>query len=290
MENNVKNKNMNPFQFKEVSKKEYLFEGYEKSSRYLTMRDGVKIAITLVLPKKLAPEDKISIILTQTRYWRDFILRVPFRWFIKELKEEKMMHKLGISNGFGFVYVDVRGSGASFGTQPYPFFKEGVEDGRDIIDWIISQLWSNGNVVAIGSSYRGTTAELVATLNHPAVKGIVPMHSHWDFYTEVVFPGGVYNHYMIGIWGLLAEALDKNSSKNFREPLPLYYLFLKGVKPVDSDINGLLLKEAIEQHSSNVHVYDIKDHITYRDDPFIGQEVDSSDTASIFTKYGPSEK
>jgi hypothetical protein len=47
------------------------------SSRYLTMRDGVKIAIDVLLPKGLEPGAKIPAILDQTRYWRSFALRWP---------------------------------------------------------------------------------------------------------------------------------------------------------------------------------------------------------------------
>jgi predicted acyl esterase len=60
--------NVNPFHFKDVPLRESKFIEYEKSSQYLTMRDGVKIAVELVLPKNLSSEDNISIILMQTRY------------------------------------------------------------------------------------------------------------------------------------------------------------------------------------------------------------------------------
>src|SRR6266849_1399778 len=39
-------------------------------SLYLNMRDGVKIAITVVLPKDLPPGEKIPAVMNMTRYWR----------------------------------------------------------------------------------------------------------------------------------------------------------------------------------------------------------------------------
>src|SRR4030095_15553882 len=54
------------------------YKGYVESqykaatqrSFYLTMRDGVKIAVQLVLPKDLPANQKIPAIMSMTRYWR----------------------------------------------------------------------------------------------------------------------------------------------------------------------------------------------------------------------------
>ena len=46
------------------------FKGTVHRSFYLTMRDGVRIAVQLVLPGDLPPDQKIPAILNMTRYWR----------------------------------------------------------------------------------------------------------------------------------------------------------------------------------------------------------------------------
>ena len=46
------------------------FKAVTQRSLYLTMRDGVKIAITVVLPKDLPTDQKIPTIMNMTRYWR----------------------------------------------------------------------------------------------------------------------------------------------------------------------------------------------------------------------------
>ena len=294
MVNNDKSEHDNleetPYYFENVPRKLTSYKGYKKSSQYLTMRDGVKIAIELVLPEDLSPKDKISIILLQTRYWRDYLFRIPFKWLLKEVPDMKSLHELGISRGYGFIYVDVRGAGASFGTRPYPWSKDEVEDGREIIDWIIRQPWSDGNIVTMGGSYGGVTAEYVATLNHLAVKGILPYSNQWDAYTEVAFPGGAYNHFFIRIWGLLGEALDMNNSRKFLGVLPLLFFLVKGVKPVETDKDKLQLKEAIKDHSSNIYVFQNEDVVTYRDDPLVYQKEDIADTVSVFSKKEEIEK
>ena len=47
---------------------------FARSSRYLTMRNGVKIAVDTTLPAT-PPGKKIPTILVQTRYWRSFAHR-----------------------------------------------------------------------------------------------------------------------------------------------------------------------------------------------------------------------
>jgi len=281
---------VNPFEFTGVDRKYYDFESYEKRSQYLTMRDGVKIAVELVLPKNLTSEDKVSIILMQTRYWRDYKFRIPFRWFMDEMAASKQLHAMGINRGYGFLHVDVRGTGASFGTRPYPWFDKEVEDGREIVDWIIKQPWSNGNVVAMGGSYVGGTSEYLATLNHSAVKAVSPYSNQWDVYTEVGYPGGVYNHFFIRIWGLLGRAIDRNKSRNFVGVFPLVYLFVKGVKPVESDVGELLLKEAMKIHLSNIYVFENEDVVVYRNDKLIKQQDATADTVSVCMKKKEIEK
>ena len=69
-----------------------------------------------------------------------------------------------------WVDVDARGSGASFGDLPCPWYLAGeVADGAEIVEWIVSQPWSNGLVGSTGVSYEGTTADFVATTQHPAM-------------------------------------------------------------------------------------------------------------------------
>ena len=46
------------------------FKTITHRSFYLPMRDGVKIALTVVLPKDLPPDEKVPAILNMTRYWR----------------------------------------------------------------------------------------------------------------------------------------------------------------------------------------------------------------------------
>ncbi|TXT58205.1 MAG: putative hydrolase, CocE/NonD family [Promethearchaeota archaeon] len=280
----------NPYHFENVPSRKTFSGRYKKSSQYLTMRDGVKIAIEVVLPEDLGKTDKIPTVLMQTRYWRNYKLRIPFRWLLNDIPDKKMLYSYLTSRGYGLVTVDVRGTGASFGTRPYPWHKNEVEDGRDIMDWIVEQFWSNGDVVAMGGSYVGVTSEYAASLNHPAFKAVFPYSNQWDVYSEVAFPGGLYNHYFIRIWGELGEGLDQNSSKKFLSLFPIFYFFLKGVQPVETDENEELLEKAVKEHKKNVYVFQNEGEVDFRDEPLTGQEVDNADTVGVFTEQANIEK
>lgn len=256
----------NPFHLKWKFPKRKTYKDYTTSNIYISVRDGVKIAATICLPKGLAPEEKLPALLYQTRYWRAAKLRIPFRWVLNETSISTPTPTLFTGRGYAIVYTDVRGCGASFGTRPYPFSKEEIKDGADIVDWIISQPWSDGKVVSNGISYTATTSELLAVNNHPAVKAVMPGHGLWDAYTDVAFPGGCFDTSFIQIWSFVGRNLDQNNSKPFKQLIPMLWLLMKGVKPVDTDTDQQLLKEAMKEHSANDYVHELLNDKDFWDD------------------------
>jgi putative CocE/NonD family hydrolase len=243
------------------------YEGMTTQSLYLTMRDGVRIAAEVYLPENLSPDTRIPALLLQTRYWRQMELRAPLKWFLTpdilnpDLKDFKPFFT---SHGYALVDVDVRGTGASFGTWPYPWAEDSIKDASEIVDWIVSQPWSDGTVGGHGISYVGTTAEFLAVAGHPAVKGIIAQFNHPDAYVDIAFPGGVLNERFIKMWGHFDRTLDRNQIP--REFGILGPLVLKGVKPVDSDEGRQLLEAAIRSHADNGDVFEMAQKaIDFRD-------------------------
>ena len=94
-------------------------QSWHRISQYLTMRDDVKIAVDLYLPNELEPGQQVPTILHQTRYWR----AIEYRWLISLFKDDRPRGLIGnyaerfLQQGYAWVDVDVRGSGASFGTS-----------------------------------------------------------------------------------------------------------------------------------------------------------------------------
>ena len=252
-----------PFEFNDNSVKNYKYKGFITTSHYITMRDGIKIAADISLPKELPPNEKIPTALIQTRYWRAKRFKKPFKWLLGEAEHPKIV-KTCTKLGFAVVGTDARGTGASHGTRQYPYSDAEVKDGADIVDWIIKQPWSDGNVVTCGNSYKGGTSELAVTLAHPNIKCAMIKHSpSWDLYVHAAYPGGVFNLKFIKLWSNLGRKLDQTSGKALLEMKPYDPTFakvaafiVKGVKPVDLENVENSLENIAKIHLGNKHPYD----------------------------------
>lgn len=272
------------------------FRGFERTSRHLVMRDGTKIAIDVCLPRGGSLE-KLPTVMRQTRYLRRFHVQPALRPLLGADTLDPMnapMRRLLTSRGYAWVDVDARGSGASFGERPCPWWLDGeVADGAEIAEWITQQPWSNGRVASTGVSYEGTTADFLATTRHPAVRAIAPRFALYDVFTDVAFPGGLHSAYFTHAWETANAALDRNAPG---EMIALIYMLqahgmldpriarrldrppvrrllsavltwsLSGVAPVDDDPGLELLRAAIASHAENYSVHDGALHIAFRDD------------------------
>jgi putative CocE/NonD family hydrolase len=220
------------------------YKEFEQHSIYLTMRDGVKIAIDLVLPQPLAAGEKLPAIMNMTRYWRSRQGDKPGTWFP--------------SHGYAHVIVDARGTGASFGIWHAPFSQDEVRDYGEVVNWIVKQPWSNGKVGAFGNSYEGNTALWLATTMNPAVKAVIPRHFEFDEFSETPYPGGVLSDWMIKAWSDGNRQLDTNA----------------GVKLTDEDADQSLYREATRRRSENIDVYAAALKTKFRDDREFGVSID----------------
>jgi len=181
-----------------------------RRSQYVTLRDGCRIAVEVFLPKDLKPDDRIPTLIHQTRYWRSVIYHPPFDR-LRNPERLSGLRRFLVPRGYAWVSVDVRGSGASFGYRPCEYSPDEIQDGKEIVDWVVRQPWSDGQVCATGISYDGGAAELLATHRHPAVKAVAPLFSMFDPYQEVAFPGGIHLSWFTQVWGGLGQALDRNT-------------------------------------------------------------------------------
>ncbi len=240
------------------------YKGLKIKTYYLTMRDSVKIAIDVYLPKGLEKGKKIPSILHQTRYWRSPELRFPFKLFSNGLigTMGKAIKEF-VYSGYAIVNVDARGSGASFGNQPHPWHENETKDGAEIVDWIIKQEWSNQKVGSIGASYSGTTANFLLVNQHPNVVAIIDMYSLFDVYRDISFPGGIFHRHFVNKWGLYNTSLDNDKfpRKGF-----VPKLLLKGVKRVRTKHRRATFKAAIQDHQANQSVSNTSKGVQFRDD------------------------
>lgn len=252
------------------------------TSFYITMRDGVKIAVSLHLPKDFKKGEKLPTIFHQTRYWRSMDLRWPVSMFSSRFVDMyDQMVKVLVLNRYAVVNIDVRGTGASFGRQKNPFSKEQVKDGDEIVNWIVQQNWSDGNIGLLGASYTGMAAELLLANKNPNIKALMSLYTGMDFYDEMVFPGGIYNEYFVKGFAEATAALDKNE---FNLGSKTENFIIKGVTPVQK--NGKkFLKKAISEHATNFNIYEQTQPIKFRDDASPDKSVQSIDELSLHTFF-----
>ena len=214
------------------------------------MRDGVRLAVDLYLPRTMAAGARLPTILLQTRYFRSHRVAWPFSMFWAGFLEPRIARY--IRQGYAFVTVDVRGSGASFGTRELEWSPAEVRDGAEIVDWIVAQPWSNGKVGTTGASYEGTASELLLSNRHPAVKAAAVQSGMFDLYADMVFPGGIELAPFVAFWGRATAAQDSNRFSSMLSGFPK--LVYRGVKPVAGDSGETLLAEAMKEHLQNFNM------------------------------------
>lgn len=192
----------------------------ELNSVYVPAHGGVRIALDVTRPMGDSDSTKRDTILVMTCYGRG-----------KKDDPSNFYADLLVPHGYSVVVGDVRGTGASFGVWPGHRSREEVLDFSYILDWIAAQPWSTGNVLAYGMSYTANSADLIASRNHPALKGIVPRYVDYDIFYET-WPGGAPN-LTLDRWSELVESLnrDKNSKNNSNRSSNLR----AGIRPVGSD-------------------------------------------------------
>ncbi len=238
---------------------------------YVTMRDGVQIAIDIWLPADLEDGATIPTLIHATRYWRARQNVADGYENDNRFAEAEKVNK----EGYAQVLVDARGSGASFGTRPYEMSVAEATDYGEIVDWIIAQPWSNQNVGAYGVSYAGNTAEMLAINKHPAVKAIAPLFNDFDNFGHLIFPGGLLTVGFLERWGNRVHARDENDICGTDEVTGADCEALKntwlGVKPVDTDADGRILAQALAEHTANIHPFKAALIYEYRDDPWGGE-------------------
>lgn len=253
-----------------VSPSQYLLERTPQfslpvhpESRYLTMRDGCRIAIDAYIPQGQDQGRKFPTITIFTPYFRRFKVIVEGA---EPSPNAAKYRDFFVPRGYALIVIDVRGTGASFGVRESLRSPKEREDSREIADWIVAQPWSDGTIGSTGISYLGAAACFLASTGHPAVKAIAPLFSVSDIYNEQLFPGGMLSRVWSNNYDELMLALDHNDPEKiarfpyFNDPR------LSGPQPVDEDVDGSLLNEAVLEHRNNFRLHDMMPELSFRDE------------------------
>lgn len=257
---------------------------FDYYSKYVAMRDSVRLAVDVFLPKKLEAGKKIPTVVYFVRYVRSFRLKAFWRGLknpvLASVSEEEV--KFFNSHGYAVAIVDLRGTGASFGHRDMEFSPDEVTDMGEVLDWIVKEPWSDGKTATTGVSYTGTTAELALITKHPSLKACVPRSNIFDLYSDIVFPGGIRQSPFVKVWKLTTNSLDHNQMDAFGKKAAT---FVKGPSPVTGDKKGKLLAEAIKQHEGNYDIFEGLYRIQARDEPDRGYGAElTADDCSIHAR------
>jgi putative CocE/NonD family hydrolase len=214
---------------------------------YVPGAEGVRLAVDVRVPDGAGLKPAVLIL---TRYGR------------RDRISDKAAD-LFLSRGFSVVVVDMRGSGASFGTVTSIFTREERADIVKVLDWLSAQPWSNHKVLVTGASHDGSLAELAVASGHPAVVAAIPRFIDYDTYSDLAFPGGIRNEMLLRGWGELTHGLDT------AEPCLADAKACDGPgmpAAVDADPDRALLRAALLEHQSNWHAYWDTRGLAFHDD------------------------
>jgi uncharacterized protein len=159
---------------------------------YVTMRDGVRLAVDLFLPER---DGRYPALLSTSPYMKD-IQRKPPHW---SHAIESGATSFYVPKGYVHVIAQGRGAGLSQGQWQW-FDQKERSDGYDLIAWIAAQAWCTGNVGMIGDSYWSWSQYAAAIAQPPALKCICQQDATTDFYRDVCFQGGLFHHQFLGNW------------------------------------------------------------------------------------------
>ena len=116
-------------------------------SLYLTMPDGGWLAVDVYLPPE--SQDRVPAILIFT-YYRRFALKAGAPPETEASPGLTRWRDLFVPRGYALVVVDVRGTGASFGTRDSFRSPRERDDYAQMAEWVAAQPWSNGRIGATG--------------------------------------------------------------------------------------------------------------------------------------------
>jgi putative CocE/NonD family hydrolase len=236
-------------------------------SAYVPMPDGVRLAVDVWLPPGTTAGTRLPTVLETDRYWRA-------RAYTGGIKNNP---DYGIATpwnkrGYAYVFADLRGTGASFGTLTAELGSAMIADVGSLSDWIAAQAWSDGRVGVTGVSYSGDTAMLSLALRNHHITAAAPISYDFDPYEDLLRPGGILLQPLLAPYALLLRILDDAdgttcaTSAQAQQVCDEFGLTGASPEPVSGPDGASLLAAARAGHYGNVNLIDFAASAVYRDD------------------------
>ena len=185
---------------------------------FVQMRDGVSLCVDVFRPEE---GGRYPALLGMSPYSKEIqslpIPPQPYNSAVYNRSIEAGDSAYFVSEGYAHVIADVRGTGQSGGHYRGWMSDQEANDGYDLVEWIASQPWCDGNVGMVGVSYFGTIQLHVAAKQPPHLKAIMPMNAVADFYREATYHGGILQMFFyllyLGMSGNLASVTFEEDTR-----------------------------------------------------------------------------
>ena len=179
---------------KELSKPVYKIR--EERDVHVTVRDGVKLCMDVFRPD--VEGEKFPALVAWSTYGKSqqSLRRLPrpYGSLMFDHSIEAGDIDFWVTRGYVFVIPDPRGIGKSEGEWNGMYSLQEQEDCYDVIEKVAQRPWCDGNIGMIGFSYFGFIQPIVAALQPPHLKAIMPIHVGDSFYLHA-YPGGILTDY-----------------------------------------------------------------------------------------------
>lgn len=251
------------------------YDRVERSSQYVTMRDGTRISVDVFRPvaNGVPVAGPLPVVFTYARYWRAYempdgttrtvvgSIHTGERQFdldaamARETSDNAGGNALLLSRGYVLVRADSRGAGASFGVRDGDMSGLEARDAADIIAWINRQSWASGKVGTVGFSYLGMSQLLTASAHPKGLVAIFPAMATFDEYRASWAGAGVLRKY--GLAWLAREARAQGLQKG-RQGSSINPTAPSPVQPgrVDADVTGSLRAAALAERKQDADAID----------------------------------
>lgn len=173
-------------------------------NQYVRMSDGVLIAVNVRMPDDYVAGRKYPAIFLMDGYDGGSSSGRT----LAGTPDSRALLTWMFNENYVTVHASIRGTGCSGGEFDLFSWRTAL-DGREVIEWIARQPWSNGKVGIMGHSYSGITGFMVAATQPPHLTAVTVSGLIDDLYRGIVYPGGVSNYGFPLLWtGLLRPAYE----------------------------------------------------------------------------------
>jgi putative CocE/NonD family hydrolase len=142
-------------------------------NEWITLADGRRLSARIWMPKNAIKKPVPAIL----EY-------LPYRKRDGTAQRDDSTYPTFAEAGYAGVRVDIAGTGESDGVFEDEYSPGELADACEVIEWIASQSWCDGNLGMMGISWGGFNSLQVAALRPPALKAIISIGSTVDRYND----------------------------------------------------------------------------------------------------------